>query len=262
MKKIIIAIVGLLFFNSGFSKALKVKVISMGEPLAYSYISINGDVKTIADSLGFATLPMSWLNVGDTISASFVGYNAKVSIFDASIKEEGVIRLDLTADFTMEEVVVKIDIERLYKKHTRVGQFYHWGVTYDTKFNYTLKNEGEIVKKDSGNLYFTYPYKTEEGNWRNVIQAYAYPNSNVEKDSSFISKLIVSVHFPIAHDSRFYNYILRGKAYNKRTLGYRGIIDNCRVFTAITKTEEKTTQIICYFDKETKHLIRYCIERS
>lgn len=53
---------------------VKITVISDNDPLGYAYVYINGDIFTSTDSYGVAYISTSRLRTGDTISASFVGY--------------------------------------------------------------------------------------------------------------------------------------------------------------------------------------------
>jgi len=105
-----------LFSSNLLAKDLKINVTAQGSPLGYSYIYVNGEIKTTANSMGVALIPLMFLNEGDIISASFVGFNSVKVIFDSNAASKKEITLNLTSDFTLDEVVVKTDLGKFYKK--------------------------------------------------------------------------------------------------------------------------------------------------
>lgn len=254
-KFVLLLICGLVVFT-GSAQNFKVKITSNKMPLGYSYLYINGDVKEVVNSDGEMILDLKKLNPGDTISASFVGYSKNEIVLTEDIMKIGECSIDLLAQFDIDEIVVKMDAEKLLKKYARWSPFYHYGDIKNLDYNYVIKKDGVVVKKDNGTLPLVFVYRYEGKNVRNPLPVYGYVEDNAKENIDFSKQFISSAFYDISITAQYYSYMLKGKFDNKETLEYKGIVDSCRVFAAIQKQENFVKQIICYFNKETNNLSR------
>lgn len=248
-----------LFSNNLFAKDLKVKVTALGGSLGYSYVYVNGDIKAVADSTGVALIPMGWLEIGDAISASFVGFNGAETIFDSKIEKVGEIALNLTTDFTLDEIVVKSDVNAIYKEHTKKWQTSRaWRTQYNIKFN-TSKYIDSVSTKSSGVVSLLYDFRRKKmsdpirlfynclgfeakGDTTNVINNLAYSHYRHIRNLRWL-------------DSSFRN-MYKGTKEIYIKYGHLGIVDNYRAFTIIRGGAQYSGQYIIYFDKDSGNIVR------
>ncbi len=225
------------------------------DPVGYAYISINNKIIAATDSIGVALIPIDKINLLDTIAASFVGYGKESVLITDEVKRKMACDIILTRTYDVDEIVVvgTVDADALYKKYTDIYPFYHWGTIYDLAYKYVLKKNNSSVKSGEGSLSLVYIWKKDREKGRSVAGAYAYPEANVQDETSFEKQLIASVHHNISSASRFYHSMF----IHTNTLRYLGIQDNCRVFTSVSIKDHSKTQIVCFFDKETKLLSHF-----
>ena len=112
---------GMLAIGTAAAQNLKVTVRSDREPLAYAYVSVNGRAVAITDSLGIALLPDEKWQQGDTLAASYVGVASVQQVIGREVAQSGSCELVLSEIYTVksEEVTVKADVEKLFRKTVR-----------------------------------------------------------------------------------------------------------------------------------------------
>lgn len=102
---------------------LKLSVRSdANEALWYAYVYVNGRAVTVTDTLGFAQVPEGKLNVGDTLSVSYVGTEPQWVVYDKALQKQGEYAFVLPEKYdalVADEVVVKVDLMKFFKKNTR-----------------------------------------------------------------------------------------------------------------------------------------------
>lgn len=250
-----VVIICMIFNNNLFAQNLKVKVTTMGEPLGYSYVYINGDAKAVADSMGVAYIPMSWIEHGDTISASFVGHEGADAIFNSQAETTKVINIDLKNDFTLDEVVVGVSVSELYKKFIKKRRYSSWGIRYDMKFDITKQSNlvdstssGDISLLYSTNrLYYRDTNFKADGDTLMVIDFQGIDTLN-------IVDYIVSKHLLWGNELMAFDWMFREPNFDfwkcEVTFGYRGITDGYRLFTKTFHCSKFTLQIMYYFEKK------------
>ena len=123
---------------------LKVTVRSDREPLAYAYVSVNGRAAAVTDSLGVALLPEGGWKTGDTLSASYVGTMPDQQVIDGRIVRSVECELVLSEMYTLtaEEVTVKADIEKLFRKTVRACKPFYYQAYLHADF------DAEIISAD------------------------------------------------------------------------------------------------------------------
>lgn len=111
-------------FAGGYAGAqdLKISVRSDSEALPYAYVYLNGRAVAVTDTLGVALLPAQVWQIGDTLSASYVGTKPDTVVIDRKMARTGAGELLLPEMYvrTTEEVWVKADAKRLFHKNVRL----------------------------------------------------------------------------------------------------------------------------------------------
>lgn len=128
-------------FAGGYAGAqdLKISVRSDSEALPYAYVYLNGRAVAVTDTLGVALLPAQVWQIGDTLSASYVGTKPDTVVIDRKMARTGTGELLLPEMYvrTTEEVKAKADIEKLFRKTVRACKpFYyqaHLHANFDAK---------------------------------------------------------------------------------------------------------------------------------
>lgn len=121
------------------AQSLKVTVRSDRQPLVYACVYVNGKAAAITDTLGIACVPDGKWQVGDTLSASYVGTTPDQLVLDKKVAKQGSCELILPEMYTLtaDEVKVKADIEKLFRKTVRACKpFYyqaHLHADFDAK---------------------------------------------------------------------------------------------------------------------------------
>ena len=235
--------------NDLFAKDLKIKVAALGSPLAYSYIYVNGDAKAVADSTGVATIPLTWLEAGDVISASFVGFNGAETIFDSKTDVVNGIVLNMTTDFTLDEIVVKADVNKLYNKYTK-----KWGTVnlylklFALEFDMT-KSTDIVNQKANGVTLMSLDFRRKK--MSDPIR-YFYQALDTKMEGDTINSINNLAHIFNFHHRNFrkLDLLFRKEVGGSGNYGYMGIVDNYRAFTFSNSDEFSSGQYILYFDKD------------
>lgn len=107
---------------TGLASPLKLSVRSdANEALWYAYVYVNGRAVTVTDTLGFAQVPDGKLNVGDTLSVSYVGTEPQWVVYDKALEKQGEYAFVLAEKYdalVADEVVVRADLMKFFKKNT------------------------------------------------------------------------------------------------------------------------------------------------
>lgn len=81
-KHLITLVICSLYILNGYAQNLRINVKSGSQDLPFSYVLINGAYYSAADSTGMALIPKKQLQIGDTISARYVGAQETSEIFN------------------------------------------------------------------------------------------------------------------------------------------------------------------------------------
>ena len=177
MKKSLLPVFLSLFLTASLSaQNLKVEVFSGSEPLGHAYIFINSEVFGAADEAGVTNIPQARLNIGDTISASFVGMQGGGVVYDDAMRRAAACRLDLQSLYRIEDITVSAkgeDPYKLYRKYIR-RQYPAWYARLyeswwqpmkrlDFSFNYEqLDKNDNSIKNSEGNMSMFFYHLPED----------------------------------------------------------------------------------------------------
>ena len=121
---ILSVIIALGFAGPVIASPMKLSVRSdANEALWYAYVYVNGRAVTVTDTLGFAQVPEGKLNIGDTLSVSYVGTEPQWVVYDKALQKQGeyaFVLLEKYDALVADEVVVKADLKKYFKKNTTV----------------------------------------------------------------------------------------------------------------------------------------------
>lgn len=142
-----------LFFGavlSAHGQGLKVSVYNdLQESLPYAYIYVNGRAVAVADTLGLAVIPQDKLHIGDTISVSYVATEGQTVVFDQKISQKGEYQFvlpEIYAALLADAVIVKADIEKLYRKHVKTRWAYQYGSIWNTDFSMRVGSSNDSIE--------------------------------------------------------------------------------------------------------------------
>ncbi len=254
MKIKLILLLCLFTANALFGQDLKINVTNNNTPLGYAYLYLNTDLLGIADKDGIFNIPHSEVNVGDSISASYAGLSGNGFVVTKDIND---INIDLVSSVEVDDVVVSIEPEKLLNKYTAHTAFYHYGTNHIVDYSYKVSKKGVSIKDEKGELSLVYLYKKNPEIKGDVLKVFAMPGYNLAEDINFDKELIISTHNAISLVSQYYKYMLQGRYGSDKTLQYKGMVNNSRVFAATSKIGNNINQITCYFDKENKKLVEF-----
>ncbi len=239
----------LLSWSYLFATDLKVRITAQGSPLGYSYISVNGEVKATADSMGVAMLPVATLKVGDKIAASFVGFNGAEVTFDSKAEQSKELVINLTNDFTLDEVVVKRNVNKMYDKYIKKWRPSHdYQKAYVIEFNEVATNS----KSCNGTVSLMYDFRRKKMS-EPMRLFYRCLDFKAQGDTTNIINNIAFAHYYYLNRfdllDQYFRRTSQGVEGVDVSYGYLGIIDNYKAFTLNISTEGYNGQYIAYFDK-------------
>lgn len=160
MKKLLNFLVFAGFWCAAQAAPLKLTVHSdAGEALWYAYVYVNGRAVAVTDTCGVAQVPEEKLNVGDTLSVSYVGTEPQWVVYDKGVQKRGKYAFVLPEKYallTTDEVVVKADIERLYRKKVRQRRAYYYMSLWTADFNMQIKTPVGKIFPIKGEIQFPY----------------------------------------------------------------------------------------------------------
>ena len=269
-----------LFSNNTLAKDLKINITALGSPLAYSYVYVNGDAKAVANSMGVASIPLSWLDEGDVISASFVGFNGAETVYNSEISTLNEITLNLTTNFVLDEVVVNADIGKIYRKFIKKWTTEFRQKDFKMVFNVS-KHIDSVDLKCSGQTVLTYAFRSDSlyntlDKGKRIKRQTFYPLSprdtirRVYKEIDYvtigdtmnvINNIAYSHHFHLTSFNGIDNKFRMQSPPQDTSLlsyytppevvkyAYLGIIDGYRAFTISEGDDISGGQYIFYFDR-------------
>lgn len=246
MKKLILFCLFIIFTQSATARDLKIRVIALGKPLGYSYVYINGDVKDATDSTGVLFLPKSWFEIGDTISASFVGFEGSQVIYDENIKYASEVTLDLSNSFMLDDIIVGADIRKIYKRYVRKHKLDIENVMFSMQFKRVIQTDStKSMRKGGISIIYS---NIESKKSRN---AYKYSDFRVECDTVDIVNSIMHAYYYSTVNRNIVDWAFR---YNHRfdsrktSYEYNGIEGGNRIFTLVVRSEKELVQHVYYID--------------
>lgn len=160
MKKLVclIGLVGLC--GAVQASVLKLRVRNdANEALWYAYVYVNGRAVTVTDSLGLAQVPDDKLTLGDTVSVSYVGTKTQRIVYDKALQQEGEYVFVLPEKYNAlvsDEVVVKADIEKLYRKNVERRRPYYYMSLWTADFGMKIQMPNAEVHIIAGKIKFPY----------------------------------------------------------------------------------------------------------
>ena len=247
-----LAILITLIFSSNtlFAQELKITVKSLEEPIGHSYIYINGELKESANFEGVAYFPKSWLTIGDTISASFVGFEGAGVVYDEKIKNLSEVTISLSNNFILDEIVVesKIDAQKMYKKLTKSFSINSYKKLFTMNFDVIMRTDTTETKSE-GEASMMFKYTYGKGG---VKHSYKCPEFKAVGDTTNIIHILAKSYANNLYHTARADAVFRGyNIYNvKSKITYVGVEDDYRVFTYSSTNEYYSGQYTYYFDKD------------
>lgn len=255
------------FILQGFVSAQNINITIRNkklEAVPYAYILVNWKPVTVSDTLGKAIIPISRLNLKDTISVSYLGAQSKWILFDDSLKLKRNYQFYLTeSGYTLPEVVINyIDIEKLFRKSIKSYPTLNYDSKMSAKFDFKITFDKKIIpnsssyeKPISGTLVANNIIKYEP----KLFMWFNPPiNFITENDTNNLYRwMSVTAHRALM----FANFSIYSWQHNytraKPLFGYLGEKDNYNVFRITypkSLIQNFYFQIILYIDKEFKYL--------
>ena len=133
------------------AQSFEVKVRMNDRPVNLAYVTVNEKAAGMTDETGSFQLNAATLQEGDRISASYIGANGTVVIYSPRVARSGSCTIELTPDFSLDEVVVlgEIDGWDVFRKYTNIPLIYE--KRHDTKldfvFTHRIPDRGERTIK-------------------------------------------------------------------------------------------------------------------
>lgn len=142
------------------ASSLKLSVRSdANEALWYAYVYVNGRAVAVTDTLGFAQVPDDKLKVGDTLSVSYVGTETQSVVYDKALQQAEEYAFVLPEKYDVlvaDEVVVKADIEKLYRKNVEQRRPYYYMSLWTADFGMKIQMPNAKVHIIAGKIKFPY----------------------------------------------------------------------------------------------------------
>lgn len=259
IKILCLVALSVLVSNNLFAYDLKIKVTALGGSLGYSYVYVNGDIKAAADSTGVAFIPLSWLKIGDVVSASFVGFNGAETVFDSKLQKTKEVTLNLTTDFSLDEIVVKADVSTLYENYTKKWEVSRgWRTQYNIKFDASTWVDS-VSSKSSGEVSLLYDFRRKKMSEpaRLFYNCLAF---EAKGDTTNVINNIAYSHYLNIRSFTWLDYAFRnsyrGGEGETIKYGYMGILNNFRAFSISQSNDSGSGQYILYFDKDSGDIMR------
>ena len=156
MKLITCFIAFIVSFISAQASPLKLSVRSdANEALWYAYVYVNGRAVTVTDTLGFAQVPEEKLKIGDTLAVSYVGTETQRIVYDKTLQKQGEYAFVLPEKYdllTADEVVVKADLKKLFRKNTKESVAMGGFGLFEAGFQMTVRTADGRQKSFAGSL--------------------------------------------------------------------------------------------------------------
>jgi len=140
MRRFILLIFSVLFLYNGITSGQNIEIIVLNknsQPMPYAYILINNKPVEVTDTMGRAIIPYNKLVVNDTISVSYLGAYPTKIIYTKDLEQskKHSFYLDESAYKLNEVVVTYQDIEKLFKKSTKILPVLYYNCKMDANFD-------------------------------------------------------------------------------------------------------------------------------
>ncbi len=253
-------------FAAAGAQNLKVSVRNDNESLAYAYVYVNGKAAAVTDTAGVALIPSGKWQVGDTLSATYVGSTPDQLVLDRKTAKQGNCELILSEMYTLtaDEVRVKADLERLFRKTVKEVSGCidgSWGEgQYEADVTMRFGDTTGSMHKAAGRIT----------THRNAVRPRSYADWNYhltmeseEPIKEFRDALFLEINRMLKFSlSPVFHFQTKELQHVKRHLGYLGKKNGCRIFRVtfpVVKLwwetpEPMFIQIIAYVDEQTKYL--------
>lgn len=223
---------------------VKVRVVSGTEQLPYAFLYVNGEPAGAADSTGLFAIPQSKLNNGDTISASFVGFEGGQTIYDGKTGSERII--DLKALYEIDSLVVQVprfNMWKFFRQNVNIPNFAYGNKQFSFDFDSEVTDSnGE--HRSSGNITII-PYPRLDFHF-----LYKRPSLETKGDTTNIKITEQSMVFAL--------WLGMGSSvmdtYKRAHITSRGIVNGDRVFILSYPLGFHTFQILLRVDQDTKNI--------
>lgn len=264
MKNIYLLILaGLTWHSAAMAQNLKITVRNdASEPLPYAFVYVKGKPVAVTDSLGIALIPSNRFADNDTIYASFLGTEPQWVVYDKALKQVGKHDFVLPEIYSLtidEPVIVRGDIEKLFRKYTNFTSALNYNCTLDARFEAVFHTAGHKDRSVSGQLKAgNQVWSKDFSSYRQMGWFHRPMEFVTQSDTSGISGLLRRHSF-IALNS--INSALQISGQKKvgsyrPYYGYLGKKDGCRIFR-ISYPEysaRRACQILLYVDEHTKDI--------
>ncbi len=227
MRKLLIFLVFAGLWCTAQAAPLKLTVHSdAGEALWYAYVYVNGRAVAVTDTCGVAQVSEEKLNFGDTLSVSYVGTEPQWVVYDKGVQKRGKYAFVLPEKYallTTDEVVVKADIERLYRKKVQQRRPYYYMSLWTADFGMKIKFSDDRIRSIVGQLKFPYIMGFQTNIPRKLITSSDTTGLSWYLDSD-LTYALTSVHTALYVTSR------PDAGTWKPSYSYRGKQDGNRIF--------------------------------
>ncbi len=257
MKSIIIALLFTLVSIANLSaQTFTVRVVSGNEPLAYAYVFINKKIICSADSSGIAAFPQKLLNLGDTISVSYVGATPGMAIYSEEVAGKGECTITLQETVYLKDLTVRGQdaSNKLFKKYFKPLFVDNWHDFFTGKFKMIIK--GLNTKKDvTGDFKYTaLPYSPEKRGLKSSLEI------NTASDTLHLDK-VTRYSLGLFNNALYLAVLWKRADMNKGMIAvYKGETPANRIFL-ITRPQFYTdkytiddVQQLIYVDKKSGYL--------
>lgn len=257
MKSIAIAL--FIFLSSIINlsaQTFTVRVVSGNDPLAYAYIFINKKIICSADSSGIAVFPQKLLNLGDTITVSYVGAAPGMAIYSEEIAGKGECTITLHESVYLKDITIQGQdaSNKLFKKYFKPLFVGNWHDYYTGDFS--AKISSAVMNKDiSGTFKYTaLPYNPAKRGLKSSLEI------NTASDTLHLDK-VTRYSLGLFNNALYLAALWRGADMNKGMIAvYKGETPVNRIFL-ITRpkfyTDKYTVddvQQLIYVDKKSGYL--------
>lgn len=211
------------------AQELKVRVQTDSEPLAYAYVYVNGRAAAVTDTLGIATVPDGKWHEGDTLSASYVGTAPDSLVVDRRIVSRGTCELVLSEMYilTADEVKVKANIEKLFRKTVRACRPFYYQAHLHANFNAKITSadgrsfpvNGKFVARNNISDYLWFTEIDTQSDTSDRMVAQILRGDMLEVLCTAKTALAVLV-YPAYRDKAVYGYLGKKDGYRIFRVSY------------------------------------------
>lgn len=276
--KFFVLLLFVMLYSTVSAQNLKVELKDKRESLPYGYIYVNGKIKAVSDSTGIALLKANELKIGDTISATYVGYKPKWQIYNAKMAKNQQCELLLETDiYNLEDVVVigVKDAAKLFAKKVVSSYMVRNGVL-TADFEAQIEPTGGKVSHFSGRIAKRNEVDSKKFEYRERYGFFHHPtqlttNSDTLSKSKILNLLLdesMNASYQIAVFSSFYYRKTNGEDLVYNYVGKSGDLIIFRVidkryskyvkhFLGLPNERDVHFPQLLYVDEKTGHIVKY-----